>query len=34
MRSWFQKQDFFSTENLGKIEAWVQQESVFIFGEC
>jgi hypothetical protein len=34
MKSWYQKQTFFSSETLGKIEAWVKQESTFIFGEC
>jgi 5-methylcytosine-specific restriction endonuclease McrA len=34
MKSWFKKQTFFSTETLDRIESWIKQESVFIFGEC
>ena len=34
MKSWFESQTFFSAENLDRIEAWIKQESVFIFGEC
>lgn len=34
MQSWFKKQPFFSFATLGRIEAWVKEESVFIFGEC
>ena len=34
MKNWFQKQEFFSSATLDRIEAWIKQESVFIFGEC
>lgn len=34
MKSWFEKQTFFSMENLDRIETWIKQESVFIFGDC
>ena len=34
MRKWFEQQDFFSSSSLAKIEAWSEQQSVFIFGEC
>jgi hypothetical protein len=34
MQTWFEKQSFFSTKTLDRIEAWIKQESVFIFGEC
>jgi hypothetical protein len=34
MKNWFEKQEFFSSVNLDRIEAWIRQESVFIFGEC
>jgi hypothetical protein len=34
MKSWFQKQPFFSFAALAKIEVWIKEESVFIFGEC
>lgn len=33
MKIWFEKQEFFSAENLDRIEAWVNQKTVFIFGE-
>jgi hypothetical protein len=33
MRSWFEKQEFFSIENLDRIEAWFQQKTIFIFGD-
>jgi 5-methylcytosine-specific restriction endonuclease McrA len=34
MREWYQGQFFFSKENLDRIESWIHQETVFIFGEC
>lgn len=34
MKTWFQKQSFFSIENLDKIEAWIKQETVFIFNNA
>jgi hypothetical protein len=34
MRKWFEQQDFFSSSSLARIEAWSEQQSVFIFGEC
>ena len=34
MKTWYEKQPFFSFATLGKIEDWIREESVFIFGEC
>jgi hypothetical protein len=34
MKTWFQKQNFFSIETLDRIEDWIEQETVFIFKEC
>ena len=34
MKKWYEKQDFFSSSSLARIENWIQQQAVFIFGEC
>jgi len=34
MKKWYEKQSFFSSSSLARIEAWIRQQSVFIFGEC
>jgi hypothetical protein len=33
MKDWYQQQVFFLKEKLDKIESWIKQETVFIFGE-
>tara|TARA_R110000868_G_C10377087_1_gene718984 strand:- start:100 stop:438 length:339 start_codon:yes stop_codon:yes gene_type:complete len=34
MKEWYKKQSFFSSSSLARIEAWIQQQTAFIFGEC
>ena len=34
MKEWFEKQTFFSLSTLDRINAWCEQESVFIFGDA
>lgn len=33
MKEWFEQQTFFSLNRFDRIENWIKQESVFLFGE-